>query len=490
MKRYYTALVFFLVLPILTAEKNLYKNLLEYRLTNDNSYKYLQLEKLIAQNNYQKMKNNAAAVFTLGSGNMNFIFSKDSDKRGFSLAPYADLSFPLLNNTGLKISAPYKSIGGIKESGISAGLSAELYGTTRRQTKLVLGKAAEAVRKAEKEAARGLQIAEKKLLKDIQNLFSEYAAALDKEIEDTKENINYEKVKAQGYAEDSSKMRVAKLSLLTAGREKKQANFSFSVTYKKFLKTCGLDEEKENNPDIFLSRLANSLPDMEVLSIEHFSAEDYVPIKEAKRNFADNAEERSLSVSPFSLSAEGGYSYKNLSGGVSSSKKHSASAGLSMALPGTKLSAGVNLPIGAGSDGTSFTLGISFSPLAVWNYALDRKTASAKDKIDSLKLNDLINSFDIEFKTLKIKGENAAWQKKVLSEELSIYFQNNEDHKLWFNKGFASAFEKMQAELEYKKAVARLVNAKINCSIFNMEISSVFEKTGEEEPGNMQYMKN
>ena len=479
MKRFYMFVFFLIFSFMLYAEKSIYEEILSYRLEKDNGYTYLVLEALIAKNNFQKTKNNAAAAFIFGTGDMTLTMSKDKNKRGFSAAPFADLSFPLLNNAALKVSAPYEQAGGVKSYGAAIGVSAQLFGEARKQTKLHLRQAEDIWRKAEKKAAYGAELTEKKLLSDIQNLFNEYVALLDKETDETQANINYEKVKAQGYGETSSKSRASKLSLLTAERERKQADFSFSVTYKKFLQSCGRDEEKNSAQD-FLVRLAQAIPDKEVVSIDGFTVENYIPVKEAKRKYADDAASRNLAVSLFSVNAQTGYSYKKTNAASiaenKSSDTHTVSAGLSMELPGTKLSAGVEIPVdGKNSDQTVFKTGISFNPIAVWNYTLDKKSTAAKNKIEDLQLSDLINSFDTEFKTIKIKRENIQWQKKVCFEELSIYKQNDEDHKAWFEKGLASSFEKMQAELEYKKALARFVNAKINSAVFNIETSLIFE---------------
>lgn len=475
MKKSYMLVFFCIISFMLYAEKNIYEHILNYRLEKDNGYTYLVLEALIAKNNFQKTKNNAAVSFVLGTGDMAFTVSKDKNRQGFSASPYADLSFPLLNNAGLKISTPCEEAGGIKSYGAAIGASAQLFGKTRKQTKLLLHQAEDVWRKAEKKAAYGAELTEKQLLSDIQNLFNEYIVLLDKETDETQANINYEKVKAQGYGETSSKSRASELSLLTAERERKQADFSFSVTYKKFLQSCGLSEEEHKAHD-FLVTLAQAIPDREAVSIDGFTAENYIPIKEAEKKYAGNAASRNFAVSPFSLSAQTGYAYKKTNAGSTSGESHTASAGVSMELPGTKLSAGIELPVnGKALDETVFKTGISFNPVAVWNYTLDKKSTAAQNKIEGLQLSDLINSFDTEFKTIKIKRENIQWQKKLCFEELSIYRQNDEDHKAWFEKGLASSFEKMQAELEYKKALARFVNAKINTAVFNIETSLIFE---------------
>lgn len=60
-------------------------------------------------------------------------------------------------------------------------------------------------------------------------------------------------------------------------------------------------------------------------------------------------------------------------------------------------------------------------------------------------------------------------------EEISIYMQNRLEHAEWFRRGLISSYENMQADLEYKRAVVRELDSRINASMFNIETSLIFE---------------
>ena len=63
----------------------------------------------------------------------------------------------------------------------------------------------------------------------------------------------------------------------------------------------------------------------------------------------------------------------------------------------------------------------------------------------------------------------------MTNEEISIYRQNNQEHAEWFRRGLISGYENMQADLEYKRAVVRELDSRINAVTFNIETSLMFE---------------
>jgi len=67
------------------SEDGVYQSLLDYRLTHDNEYKNINLEKEIAENELKKTKNSSITNLELGVSDGLFTFSKDKSRQGFSL---------------------------------------------------------------------------------------------------------------------------------------------------------------------------------------------------------------------------------------------------------------------------------------------------------------------------------------------------------------------------------------------------------------------
>jgi len=483
------------------AENNLYHSLLSYRLNHDNEYKNLNLEKEIAENELQKTKNSSITSLELGVSDGVFNISKDKSRSGFSLNPYLNFSLPLYNNTGFKLDMPLSKKGDDSISTVKFSLFTEFYGVSRRQQKLLISLATEKRDKALKKADMAKSYIEKKLLKDIKDLFVSYLNVLDKGIKEVQANISYNQVKVQGYGEASSKMRTSKLSLLQAERDVKDAEFSFNTKYRRFLKSCGMeeafvpsntvsfnndvkDENDGNQIQItdFLDELTQSMPKEEVISLDSFSKDNYIPIQDARRAYEAGKLKRELQVNPVTLTGEAGFSNSKKTYspssllGTGTVNEQNILAGINLKIPGAKIMSGIEVPLDSKRRGdVGIKFGFAINPLEIWSYVLDRKNNKMQNDIERLKLEDIIDEFETTFNELKTKKGYIEWQRQMTNEEISIYKQNRAEHAEWFRRGLISGYENMQADLEYKRAVVRELDSRINASTFNIETSLMFE---------------
>ncbi|MGP1440578.1 MAG: hypothetical protein ACTTJ3_07570 [Treponema sp.] len=499
MKRFFCLLCFLNM--FLFSEDGVYQSLLEYRLSHDNEYKNLYLEKEIAENELRKTKNSSIANLELGVSDGLFTISKDKTRSGFSLNPYLNFSLPLYNNTGFRLNMPISKKGDDSINTINFSLFTELYGVSRRQQKLLISLATEKRDKTLKKANMSKSYIEKKLLKDIKELFSSYLTVLDKGIKEVQANISYNQVKVQGYGEASSKMRTSKLALLQAERDLKDAEFSFNTKYRRFLKSCGMEdafvpsntvsfnkEVKDENGSKqlqiadFLGSLSKSMPKEDVISLDSFSKDNYVPIQDARRAYEAGKLKRELQVNPVTLTGEAGFSNSKKTYSTSSLlgtgtvNEQNIIAGINLKIPGAKIMSGFEVPLDSkrrGDIGIKF--GFAINPLEIWSYVLDKKNSKMQDDIERLKLEEGIDEFETTFNELKTKKGYLEWQRQMTNEEISIYKQNSEEHAEWFRRGLISGYENMQADLEYKRAVVRELDSRINTSTFNIETSLMFE---------------
>jgi len=500
MKCFFCLFCFFLNF-FLYSHDGVYQSLLEYRLNNDNEYKSLNFEKEIAERDLKKTKNSSIANLELGISDGLFTISKDKDRTGFSLNPYLNFSLPLYNNTGFRLNMPFSKKGDDTANTINFSLFTELYGMSRKQQKLLISLATEKRDKALKKANMAAKsYIEKKLLKDIKDLFASYLNVLDKGIKEVQANISYNQVKVQGYGQNSSKMRTSNLALLQAERELKDAEFSFNTRYRRFLKSCGMEEffvpsdtvsinaEKKDENDKklqiaeFLEKLIESMPKEEVISLESFSKDNYIPIQDARRAYEVANIKRKIQINPVSLTGEAGFSNSNKTYSSSSLlgqgtiNEQNMLAGINLKIPGAKIMTGLELPLDSKRRGdVGIKFGFAINPLEIWNYVLERKMSQMQDDIDRLKLEDVIDEFESIFNELKTKKSYIEWQRKMSYEEISIYMQNRLEHAEWFRRGLISSYENMQADLEYKRAVVRELDSRINASMFNIETSLIFE---------------
>lgn len=455
----------FISLNVLFAQENIYDRILEYRCKNDTDIVLIENEAAIALNNYKSVRLNSLFAFDFSS-TLNFNLSSEKDKSGFSVQPSVSAGMPLYNNLGLKLSAPYSYKMGKSSQDFSLGLSGDIYSQARKRKKQEIENSLDALKEAEKKVKSVKELAEKKLLTDIQKILSEYSALLAKRLSGIQADINYKQILAEGYSETSSKLRTAKLNLISSERTEKETEFSFEVSARLFFESCGLDIPKKDEDEFFI-RLAKSLPKQKLISMENLKAENYKPLLKAENDYQKLIEKNKMDLSPFSASASLGYSY-------TMNQNKNISSGLQLMFPGVRLDTGLSLSLDSASV-PAMQVSFSINPLAIYDYYLNKKNVSLKEAGEKIKLGNTRNNFAKEFNTFKLKWEQLEWQQIRYAEELDIYKENAEEHAKWFQRGLINALENKQASLQYITALLGLADSNIAVHIFNAELKEAFD---------------
>ena len=455
----------FISLNVLFAQENIYDKILEYRCKNDTDIVLIENEAAIALNNYKSVRLNSLFAFDFSS-TLNFNLSSEKDKSGFSVQPSISAGMPLYNNLGLKLSAPYSYKMGKSSQDFSLGLSGDIYSQARKRKKQEIETSLEALKEAEKKVKSVKELAEKKLLTDIQKILSEYSALLAKRLSGIQADINYKQILAEGYSETSSKLRTARLNLISSERTEKETEFSFEVSARLFFESCGLDIPKKDEDEFFI-RLAKSLPKQKLISMENLKAENYKPLLKAENDYQKLIEKNKMDLSPFSASASLGYSY-------TMNQNKNISSGLQLMFPGVRLDTGLSLSLDSASV-PAMQVSFSINPLAIYDYYLNKKNVSLKEAGEKIKLGNTRNNFAKEFNTFKLKWEQLEWQQIRYAEELDIYKENAEEHAKWFQRGLINALENKQASLQYITALLGSAGSNIAVHIFNAELKEAFD---------------
>ncbi|XTB06406.1 hypothetical protein KP614_04020 [Treponema denticola] len=455
----------FISLNVLFAQENIYDKILEYRCKNDTDIVLIENEAAIALNNYKSVRLNSLFAFDFSS-TLNFNLSSEKDKSGFSVQPSISAGMPLYNNLGLKLSAPYSYKMGKSSQDFSLGLSGDIYSQARKRKKQEIETSLEALKEAEKKVKSVKELAEKKLLTDIQKILSEYSALLSKRLSGIQADINYKQILAEGYSETSSKLRTARLNLISSERTEKETEFSFEVSARLFFESCGLDIPKKDEDEFFIM-LAKSLPKQKLISMENLKTENYKPLLKAENDYKKLLEKNKMDLSPFSASASLGYSY-------TMNQNKNISSGLQLMFPGVRLDTGLSLSLDSASV-PAMQVSFSINPLAIYDYYLNKKNVSLKEAGEKIKLGNTRNNFAKEFNTFKLKWEQLEWQQIRYAEELDIYKENAEEHAKWFQRGLINALENKQASLQYITALLGLADSNIAVHIFNAELKEAFD---------------
>lgn len=504
MKRIVVFSSFVFLCFLLCSEEGLYKRCLDYRVGQDSDYKTLKLQLEIAEREEQKLKVASVANIELGLSDLVFSISKDKERTGYTMSPYLNFSLPIYNNTGFRLSSPNSKTGDNASVAFNFVVFTELYGVSRRSQKLILSNIQEKKMLIIRECKRAERNVEAKLLKEIKELSMSYLDFLDKQLKVVKEEIAYNQLKVQGYGEGSVRMKTARLSLLSVQRDEKEAKFLFELKYERFLSNCGLEnsssketydgndkenirsevEEKEKSRDMedFLARLFESTPKNTLIALDSFSEDTYISIIDAKKEYNRNMRKRDMDNNLLSLQGEAGFSHskKTFSAysvpGSKDMSEQSLGASLALRLPGTKITAGLDFPLDATKRGdVQFKFGFAINPIEIWNYTLAKKNVVIENEIENLKLQDKIEAFDVFFSELKRRRDYLLWQQGVVSDEILIYKENMQEYERYFNRGLVGNYEKLQADLEYRKASIRSFNVGLDINSFNIETLNMFD---------------
>lgn len=498
-KRIFLCYLFFITAStVIFAQTLVYTDILEYRLKNDSDFSIIANNAEIAKNNYKRIRISSLFAVELSTGQINLTINKDKKKSSFSMEPSLLLGTPLYNNLSLTLKTPYTSANGGNDfrKGISLALSADIYSQTRNKLKLQLDEAYETMNLAEKKLNMGKQLIEKKLLTNIQKILVEYTGVLAKKLGTVRANIDYKQVLAQGYGENSAKLRTAKLSLLSAEREQKEAEFSFSISSKIFFESCGIHYDEKETEEFF-KNLSLSIPNVQIASTENLSEENYSVIVKAEQDYKNALIQNKINLDTVTISGELNFSAFKIQNefidpntsllSLNKNKETSVGGGIHMLLPGIKLYSGVSIPI-ADKTGSSYAkkdlspslhFMLAVNPISIYDYTLKKKNAKLFEINEKIKLNEIKRNFENEFKQFTIQKEKFEWQQQVSLEEIDIYRKNAEEHAQWFARGVISSFENMQADIEYKRALVRYADANINVHIFNTQIKELFETGGK-----------
>ncbi len=454
------------------SENNSYSDLLQYRLKNDRLYSTIKNNWKIEKNNYDKTKLNAYFSANLTTGNIDFLLDSDKSKSEFSIDPSILLGSPALNNLGLQLSFPSGNIGnGLQtKSGFELGLSVDIYSQARNKAKLQIDIARQKLAYAEKQLALQEKLIEKKFLGEVKKMLSEYAGLLKAKLETTQANLQYRQLEAQGYNKSATKLSTAKLNLMRTQREEKENEFSFSDTLNRFFDSCNLKIEN-NAVDSFLLKLSQSIPKTKLIEIDKLTEQNYSKLQNAEEEYKTILRKNKIALNIFSAKANTKYSNS-----ITNKKgTENIQAGVTMMFPGCEFYTGaIFTTTPKNSTPPNLRFKISVNPLEIYNYILTKQNTKLSEENELAKLQELRYNFQAEIKQLVIKRNKFEWQEKLFAEEIEIYKQNAKDHRQLFNQGIISELEKNQAELEYKQAVLREANTKIDSTIFNIDITEKF----------------
>lgn len=463
-------------------QASIYQKCLEYREKNSDEFTKVRNEALIAENMYKQQLLSSFLVVDLGTGTMNFDFYEEGVD--YSLSPNAKVSMPSLSNLNFGVSVPVtKKYDGSSSSGVNFNMGVDIFSSAISAQRLQRKTALDAKNAASEKLNFSKQIIEAEFLADCKEIMDLYLAYLSKQLENVSADIEFRRVRLEGYATSSVRFKAAELKANASKRQAETNEKIFLKSVEKFFKSCGLENEfnlKEKNfletLEKFFVALSKTIPEEKILDTASLSLENSKQFLKAKQNYETTLEHRKIQNSSFTLSATSGFSFmenKITEPTKTSAKTKSLSGGLNFQFPGGSLFSGVTLNLDKLKN-PSLNLAITFNPLEIYYKTLNDKNAKLQNELDALAFKSETEKCETQLSDMQANAESLGLLSEAANYEYKIYEQNAADIQRLFANGYTNKLENSQAHLEYLQALIKYGQTKANIINFNIQLIQSF----------------
>ena len=442
------------------------QELLASYLEQDADLKNLALELQKAKLNQQSTLIDKGISIKLQTGDMTFTFG---DKSTFSVKPGVSATIPQANNLGLNLSSQLSVADGKTSfDSASATVSVDVISSNKANRDISLLQQERKVLEAERNLTNKALDKEKNFYKSLSNLMNSVTSVLSKKSTVFDDNVSFEKIKLQGYTADSASYVKAELKLFTSQRDYEAAIHSLINDYKSFYLSCGREIEIPEDAD-FTQLIPTDITQVEAVDITSFDKSKYKDIESNEWNQTINQMSRDAATK-LTLTANGGYSYRNNNGKAS----NSINAGVSGSYEGIGLNASVSVPIADEKSSPSVTVGLSWSP----NTAKKNKISDQLEEIsieqEQMKLDSAYSSYETTVQERQLKLADLMWTIQSNQTNLEMYEKVEANMKSYYDRGLISEKDYSSACNSTIQARVKQISGYIDLIIYNNEVSAMF----------------
>ena len=457
------------------------QQLLASYLENDADLKNLALELKKSELNRESTQIDKGFTIKLSTGDMTIKFGDDTS---VSVKPGVNATIPALNNLGIDVSTDLSVQNGQTSfNGASAKVSVDIISDKTANRKISLLKSDRSVLEAERNLSSKAIDKEKSFYQSLSKLLSSISSIVQKKNSLIDDQNSFEKIKLEGYAVTSQSYIKAEMKVFSSERELESAIHTLINDYKLFYMNCGYELDIDDNTDL-TSLIPDDIPVVEAVDITQYKAENYTQVESNLYNQSMNQMSRDASTK-LTLSANGGYTYRNNNGTGS----NTVSAGVSGSYEGLSLSASVNYSIASGSSSNtggpgagaasstsypSLTLGLSYTPqTSKKNKIQDQLTQIAIEQ-ENAKVASSYNSYENAVKEKLIKLEDIKWNEETNNRNYEMYASVEKNMKDYYNRGLISEKDYASAQINTMQAYVKQLTNRIDLIVYNDEVKAMF----------------
>lgn len=442
---------------------------LEAYLANDRELKRLALEVQKMQLASKKTSINNGINVRLSTGRTVFRFSDGGTDISFE--PSVTASVPQAQNLSFTVSTERESEDGIiRTQNTSLSLSADIISGNALKRKAELLAAERSLLEAKRALQNRAVQAETEFYSELKELFSTASDLLSARQELYEDEIALAEIKAKGYAASSSKYRLAEMDVMqdtyTVDTKARELEHGCAV----FAEKCGTSFEPGEDPFAFLP---SEIPEAQLVDIASFPAELYAKIEEAEWTHTINSLSRSADKE-FTLSANGGYTFKN-----SYTGSDSADIGLSSSWRGLSLGTGVSIPVNADAAHPAYTVSATFNPAEFRIASIEKKTDALTDSQELIAIEAAWEDYSTSVIDQQTSRADIEWDRGRSRSAYELYRSLEADMKQSFEAGIITQTEYLSAQANRELYRIRLLMNGMDAIIYNNTTNLLFCRDSE-----------
>lgn len=476
LKKQAVLLVLLITLPFSFSQEHedIYQQLLSYRINHSDTYKQIQNETKIIENNYTQKILGSYLQLNMGLGNLGLTVTDHGVD--YNLNPTVSINLPSFSNMQFGFSFPIQKGNMGTTSNFNFSFGIDIYSQSIRMQRLQREIALRQKNEALQRLNNSLDIIRQEFLTEVKSILNAYLDYLGKQLAEVEADIEFRRLQIEGYGENTIKYKAGSLKSLSAKRNAETTKKIFINQVKKFLFNVGLTEADFGNTEDelldglydFFYDLSLSIPEEQVISQEKINLEYFTEYIKACQNYSDTLAQRKIQNSIFTLTGS-----VQLNTPIKGSSATSMGGGLAFSFPGVSLSAGVSLDFSA-IKYPSFTFGLQINPLDIVYRVLNDKNMRLQNEIDEINFKSTKEKYESQIFDLQSKAENIVLTNEAALYEYEIYSQNAKDVRKLYNDGIVSNLDNRQATVQELQALVRYAQSKADISIFNIEIQNSF----------------
>ena len=395
-----------------------------------------------------------------------------TDEKGtsFSVKPVVKAKLPQASNLTVTASTSYNHMeNDSRTENTQINLSVDIISPSGLARQVSLLKAERTLTEATRKLRNQAVTTEKAFYSELKNLLNSTVNLLNLEKTLYTNQIDFEKIKAQGYSTGSSTYRLAQMRVISTEHDIENSRRALTTSYILFYKKCGFtisfDEgTRGTDPTDFIP---SDITEIETINIHDYKPELYTEVENVIWTNKINSLQRKTK-STFSLSANGGVTFNN-----TAASADTVDGGLSSTIGGVNLAAGVSLPVND-LNSPVFTLSATLSPNVFRQNAITAQTDELSEKEEKINLETAYANYETKIFECEQNLEKILWNIKADEESYNMYQNLEKDLAKWYEQGVITESEYYSAKVNAQSYYVKNIINLIDLIIYNDNIVTMF----------------